>query len=349
MAITATAGNQTQRIAAVLTEDAWQGDADAIIRVDGTIAFQGQIVARNSLGWSQTIDLGSYDSSIGHAVTVELGNAASGGTADTTRTLQVRDILVDGTSTGQSASLTSSGATSFQVAAALPPGAVAPVELGTGSQTIRIQASEDAWQGDAQMVVTVDGAPVGLPITVTALHAQGAVQDILIHGDWGTGQHNVTAAFVNDAWGGTADTDRNLHVQGIALDGVDLGGGAALYGNGQTTVTGSFAAQPAAAPAAIPPAAPTDLLVLNLSEDAFQGDAQFTVSVDGQQLGGVQSVTALHGVGGTQAFSFAASMAPGPHQVSVAFLNDLWQPGIGDRNLYVDAITVNGTAMPGLA
>ncbi len=347
MATTGTTGSQTHRISAVLTEDAWQGDADAIIRVDGTIAFQGQIVAQNSLGLSQTIDLGSYDSSTGHAVTVEFDNPASGGTADTTRTLQVQDILVDGASTGQSASLTSDGAASFQVAADLPPGAVAPIELGTGSQTIHIQASEDAWQGDAQMVVIVDGTQVGSPISVTALHAQGAVQDILIHGDWGPGQHNVTAAFVNDAWGGTADTDRNLYVQDIALDGADLGGAATLYNNGGTTVAGSFATQTAATPA--PAATPTDLLVLNLSEDAFQGDAQFTVSVDGQQLGAAQSVTASHGVGGSQAFSFASSMAPGPHQVSVTFLNDLWEPGIGDRNLYVDAITVNGAAMPGVA
>ncbi len=347
MATTGTTGSQTHRISAVLAEDAWQGDADAIIRVDGAIAFQGQIVAQDSLGWSQTIDLGEYDSSTSHAVTVEFDNPASGGTADTTRTLQVQNILVDGASTGQSASLTSNDAASFQVAAALPPGTVAPVELGTGSQTIHIQASEDAWQGDAQMVVTVDGAQVGSPISVTALHSQGAVQDILIHGDWGPGQHNVTAAFVNDAWGGTADTDRNLYVQDIALDGADLGGGASLYSNGQTAVLGSFAAQAANTPA--PTASPTDLLVLNLSEDAFQGDAQFTVSVDGQQLGAAQSVTALHGGGGSQAFSFAASMAAGPHQVSVTFLNDLYEPGIGDRNLYVDAITVNGAAMPGVA
>jgi len=49
MATTGTTGNHTQRISAVLTEDAWQGDADAVLRVDGTIAFQGQIVAQNSL------------------------------------------------------------------------------------------------------------------------------------------------------------------------------------------------------------------------------------------------------------------------------------------------------------
>ena len=65
--------------------------------------------------------------------------------------------------------------------------------------------------------------------------------------------------------------------------------------------------------------------------------------MDGQQLAGVQSVTALHGAG-SQEYSFAPSLTPGTHQVSVAFVNDLWNPGIGDRNLYVDGASLNGTA-----
>ena len=352
MATTGTMGNQTQRISAVLTEDAWQGDADAIIRVDGNIVFHGGILAQNGSGETQTVDLGSYDASVGHAVSVEFDNAASGGTADTTRALRVQDILVDGLSTGQSASLTGGGAAAFQVAAALPLAAPAPVEVGTGSQTVHIQASEDAWQGDAQMVVTVDGTAVGSPITVTASHALGAVQDILIHGDWGAGQHTVTASFVNDAWGGTSDTDRNLYVQDIALDGTGMGGAASLYSNGNTGVTGSFATAPAAAPASTATMPDTSAgtstgnIVVSLSEDAYDGDAQFTVSVDGQQLGMAQSVTALHGSGASQAFSFAANLTSGTHQVSISFLNDRWDAGVGDRNLYVEGITLNGVAVP---
>jgi beta-glucanase (GH16 family) len=38
-------------------------------------------------------------------------------------------------------------------------------------------------------------------------------------------------------------------------------------------------------------------LTLHVSNDAWDGNAQFTVSVDGQQVGGIQTVTANHGAG----------------------------------------------------
>ena len=36
------------------------------------------------------------------------------------------------------------------------------------------------------------------------------------------GTHKVTVAFLNDAWGGTAATDRNLYVDGISHGGVTV-------------------------------------------------------------------------------------------------------------------------------
>ena len=48
----------------------------------------------------------------------------------------------------------------------------------------------------------------------------------------------------------------------------------------------------------------SDALVVTVNEDAYQGDAQFTVSVDGTQVGGTQTTTALRGSGQTQAFTF---------------------------------------------
>ena len=347
MAAIGSGTGHTQRISTILSGNAWQDSADVTIQVDGTAVYTGQMPEPSALGWSETIDLGSYDASTTHDITIETDASGPGSALDATPAIQVQNILVNGASTSQSAQLPSTGTANFEVAAAPQQAAAAPTELGAGSETIHIQASEDAWQGDAQMVVFVDGTQVGSAINVTALHAAGAVKDILINGDWGTGQHTVTAAFVNDAWGGTTDTDRNLYVQDITLDHTDLGGAATLDREGRTSVTGSFVDQPAANPA--PATGSTDQLVLTLSEDAFQGDAQFTVSVDGVQIGGVQSVTASHGAGGSQAFGFAAAMTLGQHQVSVSFLNDLWDPGLGDRNLYVDAIMVNGAAVPGAA
>ncbi len=91
-------------------------------------------------------------------------------------------------------------------------------------------------------------------------------------------------------------------------------------------------------------------LVLQLSEDAYQGDAQFTVSVDGKTLGGAQTVSASHGAGAVQNFAFAQAMAAGTHDVAVSFLNDAWGgTAATDRNLYVNAIDANGAALPGTA
>ena len=43
--------------------------------------------------------------------------------------------------------------------------------------------------------------------------------------------------FINDAWGGTPDTDRNLYVDGVDLNGTpQAGGAAALYSNGTAHV-----------------------------------------------------------------------------------------------------------------
>ncbi len=89
-----------------------------------------------------------------------------------------------------------------------------------------------------------------------------------------------------------------------------------------------------------------DTLVLAMAEDAYQGDAQFTVSLDGTQLGGVLTTQALHSLGQTQNFTFNGAWgAAGPHVVTVSFLNDAWGGSASlDRNLYVGAVTFDGTA-----
>ena len=93
------------------------------------------------------------------------------------------------------------------------------------------------------------------------------------------------------------------------------------------------------------PATATDTLVLHLSEDMYLGDAQFIVSIDGNQLGGAQSVTALHGLGNTEDFTFTGQFGgPGLHDLAVTFLNDRWDgtPST-DRNLYVNSVDLDGT------
>ncbi|MFT8247390.1 Calx-beta domain-containing protein, partial [Roseomonas sp. BN140053] len=87
-----------------------------------------------------------------------------------------------------------------------------------------------------------------------------------------------------------------------------------------------------------------DTLLLRLSEDAYQGHAQFTVSVDGKQVGGTLTATASHAAGQTETVAVQGDWGIGSHTVSVTFRNDLWDDG-GDRNLYLDGAIYNGTTI----
>ena len=101
-------------------------------------------------------------------------------------------------------------------------------------------------------------------------------------------------------------------------------------------------------PGAAPP--PTPGLVLHLAEDAYQGDAQFTVAVDGRQLTPAQAVTALYKAGASQAFSFKDLFTAGTHDVAVSFVNDLYRgTPATDRNLYVKSADYGGVALVGAA
>ncbi len=96
----------------------------------------------------------------------------------------------------------------------------------------------------------------------------------------------------------------------------------------------------------------SDMIVLTLSEDAdgpagvAGRDAEFTVNVDGQQIGGLQTVTASHAAGQTETFTFEGNFAPGTHAITVTFANNSMTAGDkaafndgGDRNLYVNAVS----------
>jgi hypothetical protein len=88
-------------------------------------------------------------------------------------------------------------------------------------------------------------------------------------------------------------------------------------------------------------------VVITVNEDSYQGDAQFSVSVDGVQIGDTQTATTAHASGQTQAFTFKGNWSTGQHTVAVNFLNDLYDgTAATDRNLYVTAISLDGTTDP---
>jgi Ca-dependent carbohydrate-binding module xylan-binding len=95
-----------------------------------------------------------------------------------------------------------------------------------------------------------------------------------------------------------------------------------------------------------------------MAEDVYQGDAQFTVSVDGKQIGGTQTTTAHLAEGQSQEFDVKGDFGSGSHTVGVTFLNDAiggfypagtpglppgqWADDTTDRNLYVMGASLNG-------
>ena len=216
------------------------------------------------------------------------------------------------------------------------------VEVGpapSAGNSLVLRVSEDAWQGDAQFTVTVDSIKVGGVFTASASHAAGLTQELALPGKWGAGAHSVGLSFINDAYGGSASMDRNLYVDSMALGGTTVAGtSGALYANGSatrtvggTTVTG---------------VAPADRLTLHLSEDAWQGDAMFTLSIDGRQVTAPMAVTALHSAGQSQDFTFDGAFGAGTHQVGVSFINDAWGgTALTDRNLYLGGIDINGASV----
>lgn len=110
-----------------------------------------------------------------------------------------------------------------------PTGTTSPspsaVVLGSGNDNLALFISEDAWNGNAQFTVSVDGKQIGGTQTATASHAAGQSQEFDIKGMFITGTHTATVRFLNDAWGGTSSTDRNLYVIGAKIDGTTIQAG----------------------------------------------------------------------------------------------------------------------------
>jgi len=244
--------------------------------------------------------------------------------------------------------------------------ATAPPTVGTGSDTVVLTLSEDAYAGDAQFTFSVDGKVVGPAQSVTAPHSPGQSETFTFKGDWAAGAHQFGVTFTNDKWDGSPATDRNLYVDGATYDGGQVEGATALMTNGTVTFGATAApapsgqptatGQPAAAgsgagpgPGVTPPVVGTgaDTLVLTMSETAYQGDAQFTVTVDGKAAGPAQSVTAAHGQGQPESFTYKGNWGTGAHTVGIAFSNPATEAAGQARQLYLDSASLDGIQAQG--
>jgi predicted xylan-binding protein with Ca-dependent carbohydrate-binding module len=246
--------------------------------------------------------------------------------------------------------------------------------IGSGSDSITLNMAEDQALGvDAEFTLNVDGQQIGGVQTVTASQSAGQTQAFTFDGNFAPGAHTVTASFVNNfIYPGVAG-DRNLYVDSSTYDGQTLSstttpiyqtglyppnsttgnnyGNAVFKANDTTSIPSGAPSTPTTTPAAVAVGSGTDTLALNMAEDPYLGDAQFTVSVDGKQVGGTQTTSAVMFQGQSQEFDVHGNFGSGTHTVSVDFLNDQiggFYPGTQDaldttdRNLYVMGMSLNG-------
>jgi hypothetical protein len=222
----------------------------------------------------------------------------------------------------------------------VPPVVISPPVVATPSNGLTLNIAEDAWNGDAQYTVSVDGTQVGGVRTASASHAAGQSDQVSL-GTLSAGVHDVSISFINDAYNGTADTDRNLYLAGATNNGQAVSGStASLLSNG--AISFKTVSNDATTPS-------TSTLTLNMSEDAYQGNAQFAVSVDGKQMGGTYTSTALHAAGQTEAFVISGIAETfSPHDIAITFLNDKYDgTPANDRNLYIDSVQFDRGAVSG--
>jgi hypothetical protein len=202
---------------------------------------------------------------------------------------------------------------------------------------ITVRVSGDAYRSDPSFALMLDGRTLYPTNVVTADHADGAWQTFTYKGDFvaaGNMAYKVGVRFTNDAYKAGVG-DRNLYVDEIVLNNVSDDRDASLNRNATATwdLTGVLATSPAQM---------DDVITLKVSGDAYLGGPTFTVMVNGHVVGSSGPVTADNGEGEWETFTFKGDFdLDGTDRVGVQFTNDAYEAGAGDRNLYVDAVTLN--------
>ena len=102
----------------------------------------------------------------------------------------------------------------------------------TVDESAEAELLREAQLGDRDGAVDVDGVQIGGIQTALASHAAGQTDGFTVLGSFGSGPHTVTVDFLNDAYGGTPGTDRNLYVDAIINGGVTSAFDTALYSQG---------------------------------------------------------------------------------------------------------------------
>jgi hypothetical protein len=247
-----------------VSQDAWKGDAQFTMSVDGKQIGGVQTVDPSALRSDGGLETFTFEGVFGsgrHNIQVKFLNDAWGGTSAADRNLYVTNLVMDGTeAANHTASLFTNGSASFSVDVPAPtPVSLAGPTIGNGPDTLSLSVSQDAWKGDAQFTIDVNGKQIGGVQTVdpSVLHSAGGTETFTVKGDFATasGAGTATVNFLNDAYGGTHATDRNLYVTNVVMDGTEAANHtASLFTNGSASFGVTV---PVSAPAPTPVPAPT--------------------------------------------------------------------------------------------
>ena len=346
---TLTAGSGSDALVLRISQDAYRGSAQYTVKVDGKqVGGTFTASALRSSGQSDTLTLKGDWGPGEHRVEVAFTNDLYGGSATADRNLHVDAATYNGQALqGAAATLYDAGSASFGFTEAAPttptqptaPAAGTPVTLsaGSGSDSLVLKVSQDAYQGSAEYQVLVDGKQVGGTFTASALKSSGQSDTLTLKGDWAAGVHRVEVKFLNDAWDGTPATDRNLYVDGGAYNGKALDGVAAALNSAGIKAFAFTEAAPS-----------QDTLTVFLSGDAWNGNAQARLTVNGVEVGGLLDVAAVHGKDDVSAFTVTGRFGAAP-TVGLSFVNDDYGGSAGaDRNLYLGGFEYNGVEHLGM-
>ncbi len=332
----ATIGSGRDTLALTMSERAAPAGAQFTVSIDGIQIGGVQTTGADILsGQMETFDVDGTFAAGTHSASITFLNAQNS-------LLMVDNASLDGVGIGNGATvLSNDGSSAFSFAAPGTAAAASTVATaqgnGSGPDTVALVVSERAEDAGARFTVAVDGVQFGGIQTTSANVLTGQTQEIDLLGTLAPGSHSVAIDYLNAS-------NSLLFINSVAINGNTVGGSNLVFSNnGVQSLSASTPESFATTTVGHGP----DTLALAISEDYYAGNAQFTVSVNGQQVDGVQTATAIAGNHQTQAVDVLGTFT-GTHTVSVDFLNDDWGGTAStDRNLYVGGATIDGTPIVG--
>jgi hypothetical protein len=245
------------------------------------------------------------------------------------------------------------------------------VQLGSGPDEVIFKVSQDWYLAAARYVVLVNGVQLGGVQEVSALRSSGLADTVVVRGQFGSDPTTVGIRFVNDAWGGNADKDRNMYVWSATYNGQTIPvRGDALYRTGETATVqfSGTSAPPATEPHPEPPVWYPGHITVGTGNDIMS----FSFTTNGASIGVVgiavdgvvvfqgnlasenffRDVSVKFNSGGSSQFNIWYEGASGAHLSQVSYdginLASLSQSLIGTGNAGFTLHTCpSGTSMTG--